>query len=44
VLHTCPGYHSFVIHTAFESEGTWAYANGQYFLTESEALSAFEKP
>lgn len=43
VLHTVDyGYHKFVIHQAYESYGEWSYAHGQYFLTESEALAAFE--
>lgn len=41
VLHTVSGYHPFVIHTAYEYEGKWAYESGRYFSTEAAALAAF---
>jgi hypothetical protein len=44
VLHTVEyGYHKFVIHTAYDDNGKWAYENGRYFETEDAALTAFNK-
>ena len=43
VVHTVSGYHPFVIHTAYEYDGAWAYEQGHYFKTEAEALAAFNK-
>jgi hypothetical protein len=43
VLHTVSGYHPFVIHTAYEYDGKWAYESGRYFKDEASALAAFEK-
>lgn len=43
VLHKCDGYMPFVIHTAFESNGKWAYERGSYFFNQSDAETAFNK-
>lgn len=43
VLHTVSGYHPFCIHRAYEYEGKWAYEYGHYFMTEAEALKAFNE-
>jgi hypothetical protein len=43
VLHTVSGYHPFVIHTAYEYDGKWAYESGSYFKDEASALAAFNK-
>lgn len=43
VLHTVSGYHPFVIHTAYEYNGEWAYECGSYFSTEEAAVTAFNK-
>lgn len=44
VLHTVDyGYHKFVIHTAYEYNGEWAYESGRYFKDEASALAAFNK-
>jgi hypothetical protein len=42
VLHTSTGMHPFVVHTAYEYEGAWAYERGTYCLTEEEGMRAFQ--
>lgn len=41
VLHKCSGYHPFVVHTAYEYKGEWAYERGDYCKTEEEGIKAF---
>lgn len=41
VLHKCSGYHPFVVHTAYEYQGEWAYERGTYCMTEAEGIKAF---
>jgi hypothetical protein len=42
VLHKTDGFHPFVIHTAYEYQGRWAYERGSYFHDLTEASKAFE--
>ena len=43
VLHPCAGYHPFVVHTAYECDGRWAFEQGDYCKTEDEGVQKFIK-